>query len=126
MLMPYHILVVDDNDMNLALLSKILEYEGYQVSTAQTGNAAIQLAVENMPDLAILDVMMPEMSGYDLCRKMRLPPFRKKFPIVLLTAMSSDEERTLALEAGANEVWNKPFDLDLFRQRVGELIKRPE
>jgi len=124
--MPYHILVVDDNDMNLALLSKILEYEGYQVSTAQTGNAAIQLAVGNMPDLAILDVMMPEMSGYDLCRKMRLPPFSKKFPIVLLTALSSDEERTLALEAGANEVWNKPFDLDLFRQRVGELIKRPE
>jgi CheY-like chemotaxis protein len=124
--MPDHILVVDDNDMNLALLSKILEYEGYHVSTAQTGNAAIQLALENMPDLAILDVMMPEMSGYDLCRKMRLPPFNTKFPIVLLTAMSTDEDRTLALEAGANEVWNKPFDLDLFRQRVGELIKRPE
>jgi len=123
--MPYHILVVDDNDMNLALLSKILEYEGYQVSTAQTGNGAIQMALENMPDLAILDVMMPEMSGYDLCRKMRLPPFNTKFPIVLLTAMSSDEDRTLALEAGANEVWNKPFDLDLFRQRVGQLIKRP-
>jgi DNA-binding response OmpR family regulator len=124
--MPDHILVVDDNDMNLALLSKILEYEGYQVSTAQTGNAAIQLALENIPDLAILDVMMPEMSGYDLCRKMRLPPFSTKFPIVLLTAMSTDEDRALALEAGANEVWNKPFDLDLFRQRVGELIKRPE
>jgi DNA-binding response OmpR family regulator len=56
---------------------------------------------------------------------MRLPPFNTKFPIVLLTAMSSDEDRTLALEAGANEVWNKPFDLDLFRQRVGQLIKRP-
>jgi DNA-binding response OmpR family regulator len=57
---------------------------------------------------------------------MRLPPFSTKFPIVLLTAMSTDEDRALALEAGANEVWNKPFDLDLFRQRVGELIKRPE
>jgi CheY-like chemotaxis protein len=120
--MPYHILVVDDNDMNLVLLSKILEMEGYQVTTAQNGMNAIKLATQKMPDLAIVDVMMPEMSGYELCRKMRQPPLSSKIPIVLLTAMSSDEDRVQALEAGANDIWNKPFDMDLFRQRVGELI----
>jgi CheY-like chemotaxis protein len=62
--MPYRILVVDDNDMNLTLLSKILELEGYQVTTALNGTEAIRLAELQMPDLAILDVMMPDMDGY--------------------------------------------------------------
>ncbi len=120
--MPYNILVVDDNDMNLTLLSKILELEGYRVSTALSGREAIRQAEELMPDLAILDVMMPDMDGYELCRKMRQPPFKKRIPIVMLTAMSGDKDRQEALEAGANEVWNKPFDMDLFRRRIGELI----
>ncbi|HEX7619871.1 MAG TPA: response regulator [Anaerolineales bacterium] len=122
--MPFHILVVDDNDMNLMLLSKILELEGYQVSTAQNGKEAIKVAVENNPDLAILDVMMPDINGYELCRKLRQPPFNKKIPIVMLTAMSGEGERTQALEAGANDMWTKPFDMDLFRQRIGELLKK--
>ena len=122
--MPYNILVVDDNDMNLTLLSKILELEGYQVTTALNGMEAIRLAEQQMPDLAILDVMMPDMNGYELCRKMRQPPFVKKIPIVMLTAMSGDKDRQEALDAGANDVWNKPFDMDLFKRRIGELIKK--
>ncbi|MGA2502585.1 MAG: response regulator [Anaerolineales bacterium] len=122
--MPYRILVVDDNDMNLILLSKILELEGYQVTTALNGMEAIRSAEKRMPDLAILDVMMPDMDGYELCRKLRQPPFDKNIPIVMLTAMSGDKDRQQALDAGANDVWNKPFDMDLFRQRIGELIKK--
>src|SRR5450759_451641 len=119
--MPYNILVVDDNDMNLTLLSKILELEGYQVTTALNGMEAIRLAEQQMPDLAILDVMMPDMNGYELCRKMRQPPLDKKIPIVMLTATSGDKDRQEALDAGANDVWNKPFDMDLFKRRIGEL-----
>ena len=122
--MPYNILVVDDNDMNLTLLSKILELEGYQVTTALNGMEAIRLAEQQMPDLTILDVMMPDMNGYELCRKMRQPPFDKKIPIVMLTAMIGDKDRQEALDAGANDVWNKPFDMDLFKRRIGELIKK--
>jgi CheY-like chemotaxis protein len=85
---------------------------------------AIRLAEQQMPDLAILDVMMPDMNGYELCRKMRQPPFDKKIPIVMLTAMSGDKDRQEALDAGANDVWNKPFDMDLFKRRIGELIKK--
>ena len=121
--MPYNILVVDDNDMNLFLLSKILELEGYQVTTAQNGIEAIQLAAQKMPDLALLDVMMPEMDGYELCRKMRQPPFSTKIPIVMLTAMNSETERAQALEAGANDIWSKPFEIEVFRRRIGELLK---
>ncbi len=123
--MPYNILVVDDNDMNLFLLSKILELEGYQVTTAQNGIEAIQLAAQKMPDLALLDVMMPEMDGYELCRKMRQPPFSTKIPIVMLTAMNSETERAQALEAGANDIWSKPFEIEVFRRRIGELLTVP-
>jgi CheY-like chemotaxis protein len=122
--MPYHILVVDDNDMNLILLARILELEGYQVAMAHNGMEAIRSAEQKMPDLALLDVMMPDMNGYELCRKMRQPPFSTKIPIVMLTAMSSETERAQALEAGANDIWSKPFDMDIFRQRIGEFIKK--
>jgi len=122
--MPYHILVVDDNDLNLVLLEKILELEGYQVTIAHNGSEAIQSVKLKAPDLALLDVMMPGMNGYELCRKMRQPPFSTEMPIVMLTAMNSDGERAQALEAGANDIWSKPFDMNVFRQRIGELLKR--
>jgi CheY-like chemotaxis protein len=121
--MPYSILVVDDNDMNLLLISKILELEGYQVTSARNGKEAIQAVVNKMPDLAILDVMMPDMDGYELCQNLRQPPLNVTVPIILLTAMSSDMERAQSIKAGANDIWSKPFDMELFRKRVGELLK---
>jgi CheY-like chemotaxis protein len=120
--MAYSVLVVDDNDMNLTLIAKILELEGYQVALARNGREAIQSVIANMPDLAILDVMMPDMDGYELCQKLRLPPLNVAVPIVLLTAMNSSMERQLALKAGANDIWSKPFDMELFRKSVGELL----
>jgi CheY-like chemotaxis protein len=121
--MSYSVLVVDDNDMNLTLIAKILELEGYQVVLARNGREAIQSVMANMPDLAILDVMMPDMDGYELCQKLRQSPLNVVVPIVLLTAMNSEMERSLALRAGANDIWSKPFDMELFRRRVGELLK---
>lgn len=121
--MSSQILVVDDNDMNLLLISKILELEGYEVSIAGDGQEAIQAMINNKPDLAILDVMMPDMDGYELCRKLRQPPISADMPIVMLTAMNSDMEKALAVEAGANDIWSKPFDLDIFRRRIGELVQ---
>ena len=121
--MPYSILVVDDNDMNLTLVAKILELEGYRVVLARNGREAIHAVKLSMPDLAILDVMMPDMDGYELCQKLRQPPLNVVVPIVLLTAMNSDMERSLAIKAGANDIWSKPFDMELFRRRVGDLLK---
>lgn len=121
--MAKHILVVDDNDLNRMLISKILELESYQVSLASNGTTAIEAVTNAMPDLAILDVMMPDMDGYELCKKLRQPPINAKIPIVMLTAMTSEEEKRLAMEAGANDIWGKPFDFDVFRKSVGELLK---
>jgi CheY-like chemotaxis protein len=121
--MPNQILVVDDNDLNRTLIAKILELEKYQVTLAGNGTEAIQAVTRAMPDLAILDVMMPDMDGYELCRILRQPPLNARIPIVMLTAMSSEEEKRLALAAGANDIWSKPFDMDVFRKSVGELLK---
>jgi CheY-like chemotaxis protein len=125
--MPFQIMVVDDDEMNLILLAKILELEGYQVMQAHNGKEAIQLAIQRMPDLALLDVMMPDMNGYELCRKLRQPPIKAEIPILMLTAMNSDGEQALAKVAGANEIWSKPFDMEMFRRKIGELLltKKP-
>jgi CheY-like chemotaxis protein len=120
--MPYQILVVDDNEMNLYLITRILELEGYQVMPVQTGLDAIQYLTEHIPDLAILDVMMPDINGYALCQKIRQNPKAKDFPIVMLTAMNSEMERAQALEAGANDIWSKPFDLDMFRKWISKFL----
>jgi CheY-like chemotaxis protein len=123
--MTYTILVVDDNEMNLSLMSKILELEGYQVRLAYTGIEAIQSVIQKMPDMAILDIMMPDINGLDLCRRLRQPPLNVTVPIVLLSAMNAETERERVVEAGANDIWAKPFDLEVFRRRVGELLKPP-
>jgi CheY-like chemotaxis protein len=119
---PYRILVVDDDEMNLTLLSKILGLDGYQVMLAINGHEAIKAVKKEMPDLAFLDIMMPDMNGFDLCRKLREPPINATGPIIMLTAMNSEIEKQHALDAGANEIWSKPFDLDLFRRRISELL----
>jgi CheY-like chemotaxis protein len=116
------ILVVDDDEMNTTLISKILELEGYQVNVAHNGMGAIQSFMHNPPDLALLDVMMPDMDGFQLCRKLRQPPINATAPIVMLTAMNSEIENAQAQKAGANDIWSKPFDLELFRRRVSELL----
>lgn len=120
--MTTRILIVDDNDINLLLISKILDMEGFEVCLARSGTEALEAVGKNVPDMAILDVMMPEMNGYELCVKLRQPPYAVRIPIVMLTAMSSESEKKRALEAGANEVWSKPFDMDILRQRINFLL----
>src|SRR5512135_630598 len=119
--MTYTILVVDDNEMNLSLMTKILEFEGYQVRIAYNGIEAIQSVIQIMPDLAILDVMMPDINGLELCRRLRQPPLNVTVPIILLSAMNAETEKKKVLEAGANDIWAKPFDLEVFRRRIYEL-----
>jgi CheY-like chemotaxis protein len=121
--MTYRILVVDDNEMNRSLLAKILELEGYEVSVAESGIEAIQTVSRQLPDLAVLDVMMTDMDGYTLCQKLRQPPLRVTFPIIMLTAMNPEYEKDRARSAGADDVWSKPFDLPLFRKKIEELLK---
>ncbi len=118
----YQILVVDDNEVHLRLISKMLTMEGYQVSTSQTTMDAIEKIVARQPDLIILDVRMPGMNGYDFCKILRKPPYEIQVPIVMLTAVRGEAERILAKEAGANGVWSKPFDIDIVAADITKFL----
>ncbi len=107
--MPATILIVDDNELNLRLATRVLEKDGYQTTTALNGFEALELCDQNPPDLAILDVMMPDMDGYELCRRMRENPKLKHTPIIILTALSSVDDRLQAFDVGADDFLSKPF-----------------
>lgn len=113
--MPLLILVVDDENINLRLVSRLLEMEGYEVVTAQSGEAALHLIEQTRPDLALLDVMMPVMDGYELCRRLRQNPVTAQIPIVMLTALVDENDRLKGIEAGADDCLPKPFDVDVLR-----------
>ena len=124
--MPAHILIVDDNELNLKLATTVLEKEGYQTSTALNGKEALARAKENPPDLAILDVMMPDMDGYELCQRMRDMPKLAAIPIIMLTALSSVDDRLKAFDAGADDFLSKPFVPAELRARVKVLLRHLE
>jgi len=120
--MPLRILVVDDESINLKLVSRLLEMEGYEVITAQSGDASLRLIEQSPPDMALLDVMMPDMDGYELCRRLRQNPRTAGIPIVMLTALVDENERLKGIEAGADDCLPKPFDVELLRARLARLL----
>ncbi len=120
--MPLLILVVDDENINLRLVSRLLEMEGYEVVTAQSGEAALHLIEQTPPDLALLDVMMPLMDGYELCRRLRHNPVTAQIPIVMLTALVDENDRLKGIEAGADDCLPKPFDVDVLRTMLKRFL----
>jgi two-component system cell cycle response regulator len=120
--MPLRILVVDDEIINLRLVSRLLEIEGYEVITAQNGEAALRLTDQSPPDLALLDVMMPDMDGYELCRRLRQNPKTAGIPIVMLTATVDENDRLKGIETGADDCLPKPFDLEMLRVMITKFL----
>jgi len=117
------ILVVDDQPESIRLLLAVLSPRGYSVDSVSSGAEALQrLAAEPAPDLVLLDVVMPEIDGYEVCRRIRATPATELLPIVMLTA-SSGEERLRALEAGADDFLMKPFDQAELLARARSLIR---
>lgn len=118
------ILVVDDEDSICSLIRRRLEAEGYEVLTAEDGEKALRMALEWLPDLAILDVIMPRMDGLDLCRRMREDPKLANLPVVFLTSRESVDDRIRGFEAGADDYLPKPFDLRELSLRIRALLRR--
>lgn len=116
-------LVADDLPGNLALIRDILESPRCRVITARNGKEALERAFVYQPDLILLDVMMPEMDGYEVCRRLKNHRDTQLVPIVIITALNDIEDKIRGIEAGADDFLNKPFNLAEFGARVRSLLR---
>ncbi len=116
------ILVVDDDELVRMALNELLRPEGYEVHLVASGAEAIEKLDQNGYDLLMLDIIMPEMDGFELCRKIRERENYRDTPIVFLTAKSRDEDRDKGIEAGANLFLSKPISPDKLLQIVSDTI----
>ena len=104
------ILAVDDQPQNLRLLDAVLAPRGYRLVTASSGEQALEKLSEAVPDLVLLDIVMPGIDGYEVCRRIRNNPATAYLPVVMITA-SGDQEKVSSIQAGADDFVSKPFDL---------------
>jgi two-component system, cell cycle response regulator len=116
--LPSHILIVDDDEAGQLALEGLLSLEGYQLSVASSGQEAIQQARHILPDLILLDVMMPGMDGFEVCQYLRQDSVLAEVPVILVTTLDSQESRVRGIEAGADDFISKPFDRVELRARV--------
>jgi class 3 adenylate cyclase len=124
--MPAKILVVDDTPKNVKLLADLLTVKGYAVVTATSGREALAQVEAEQPDLVLLDVVMPEMSGYEVCRKIRENSATEILPVVMVTALDPGEERIKGLDAGADDFLTKPINQAELLARVKSLLRIKE
>lgn len=118
------VLVADDDEDIRSLVTFRLERSGYEVVQAADGEEALRLAVERTPDLAILDVMMPKLTGYEVTRRMREAEGTDGIPVILLTARVQEADVERGFEAGADDYIRKPFSPQELRARVQAILGR--
>ncbi|HXP11634.1 MAG TPA: response regulator transcription factor [Acidobacteriaceae bacterium] len=116
------ILVVEDEPAMVAGLRDNFEFEGYEVITAQDGVEGLERALEESPDLVVLDVMMPRMSGLEVCKQLRAK--RASLPIIMLTARGQEIDKVVGLELGADDYVTKPFSIRELLARVKSVLRR--
>lgn len=120
------VLIVDDEEMNRKVLSFMLDNYGYAYDTAVNGKEGVEKALKYMPDMIFLDVMMPEMDGFEACRRLKIDPATQHIPIVMVTAMADRDTRIRCLEVGANDFIAKPVDTSELLVRTRNLMKIKE
>ncbi len=120
---PPKILVVDDDFINRELLKAYLTEANYEVITAADGASALELALDSPPDLALVDVQMPGMDGIELCSALKSTPETRFVPVVIVTALDSEEEKIRAIGVGADDFVTKPFNALILLTRVRSLLR---
>jgi DNA-binding response OmpR family regulator len=118
------VLVADDDDDIRDLVAFRLDRAGYEVLRAGDGQEALDLAREHIPDLAVLDVMMPKLTGYDVTREMRADATTSRIPVILLTARVQEADVARGFEAGADDYVKKPFSPQELKARVQAVLGR--
>ncbi len=117
------ILVVDDEATNVRLLGELLSAADYSVSVAMNGEQALEQIAENPPNLVLLDVVMPGLTGYEVCERLRSAPATRALPVILVTGARPEEERIRGLDAGADEFVTKPVNREELLARVRALLR---
>jgi DNA-binding response OmpR family regulator len=118
------VLVAEDEPDIRGLISYCLRYAGYRVVEAPNGEEAIQKALDELPDLILLDVRMPRMSGYDVCAVLKAQASTRNIPVIFLSARGQEAEIKRGLELGAEEYILKPFAPDEFNRRIANILER--
>jgi DNA-binding response OmpR family regulator len=118
------ILVIDDDEMVARSIELSLRHSDFQVSVADSGVAGLKMARRESPDLIILDIIMPAMDGYEVCRQLRADPLLSDVPVLFLTARSKDEDKIQGFRAGADDYLTKPFNVDELLLRVKAILRR--
>lgn len=119
----FRILIVDDEPFGRQLLEAILIEENYELLFAENGQKAIKQVTELLPDIILLDIMMPEINGYELCQMIRSNASTSKIPIILITALDDRDSKKKGLEAGANDYISKPYERSEVLFKIKNLLK---
>jgi DNA-binding response OmpR family regulator len=117
------ILIVDDEPAGRDTLEALLMAQGYNLAFASNGPEALAKAAELTPDLILLDVMMPGMDGFEVCRRLRTDPLLTEVPVIMVTALDDRDSRLRGIEAGADDFVTKPFDRAELRARVRTITR---
>ena len=121
--MTIKIMVVDDDEDFTNLYKQALSAAGYEPTAVNQSSVAIEMAYLVKPDIFVIDLMMPDIDGFQLCRLIRDDPVVKRPPIIIITALTDEDSRMVALGAGANDYLTKPFSIDKLKSRIHALLE---
>jgi len=117
-------MVVDDDEEFTKLYKSVLQMSGFDTTAINQSATAIEMAYLIKPDIFVIDLMMPDIDGFQLCRMLRKDPNFKHTPIIIVTALNDEDSKMVAMGAGANDYLTKPFHIDALKSRIDSLLER--